>query len=65
MVKNRLKEIRMREYMMEPKEFADKIGVPVRSYYQYEDGSSRPKLEIALEIAKQLNRKIDDIWYLE
>lgn len=55
----------MREYMMEPKEFADKIGVPVRSYYQYEDGSSRPKLEIALEIAKQLNRKIDDIWYLE
>ena len=55
----------MKEYMMEPKEFAKKLGVTVRSYYQYEEGSSRPKLEIALEIAKRLNKKIDDIWYLE
>lgn len=65
MVSNKLKEIRMKEYMMEPKEFAKKLGVTVRSYYQYEEGSSRPKLEIALEIAKRLNKKIDDIWYLE
>ncbi|WP_195989380.1 helix-turn-helix domain-containing protein [Clostridium sp. D53t1_180928_C8] len=65
MVKNKLKEIRMKKYMMEPKEFAEKIGVSLRSYYQYEDGCSRPKLEVALEIARKLNMRIDDIWYLE
>ncbi len=55
----------MKKYMMEPKEFAEKIGVSLRSYYQYEDGCSRPKLEVALEIARKLNMRIDDIWYLE
>lgn len=62
---NKLKEIRMREFMEEPKEFADRIGIPIRTYYQYEEGTSRPKLEIALTIAKILNRTVNDIWYLE
>lgn len=65
MVKNRLKEIRMREFMMEPNEFAKLIGVNIKSYYSYEKDLSRPTLEVALEIAKKLNRTVNEIWYLE
>ena len=65
MVKNKLKEIRMREYMMEPEEFAKLIDVNIKSYYSYEKDFSRPTLEKALEIAKKLNTKIENIWYLD
>lgn len=64
-VKNRLKEIRMREKMMEPKEFADMLDVNIKTYYPWELGSAIPSLKKCLEIAAKLNRKIDDIWYLE
>lgn len=64
-VKNRLKEIRMREYMMEPEEFAKLINVNIKSYYSYERDFSRPTLEKALEIALKLNKTIHEIWYLE
>lgn len=65
MVRNRLKEIRMREYMMEPEEFAEFINVNIKSYYSYERDFSRPTLEKALEISKKLNKNIHEIWYLE
>ncbi|MFL0198554.1 helix-turn-helix transcriptional regulator [Clostridium sp. WILCCON 0269] len=64
-MKNRLKEIRMREYMMEPEEFANLIAVNIKSYYSYEKNFSRPTLAKALEIAQKLNKTIHDIWYLE
>ena len=64
MVKNRLREIRMREYMMDPEEFAALINVNIKSYYSYERDFSKPTLEKALEIANKLNKKIEDIWYL-
>lgn len=62
-VKNKLKEIRMREYMMEPKEFADMLGINIKTYYPWELGSAIPSLKKCLEIAEKLNRKVDDIWY--
>ena len=65
MVKNRLREIRMREYMMDPEEFAALINVNIKSYYSYERDFSKPTLEKALEIANKLNKKIEDIWYLD
>ncbi len=64
-VKNRLKKIRMREYMLEPEEFAKLIDVNIKSYYSYERDFSRPTLEKALEIASKLNKTIHEIWYLE
>lgn len=64
-VKNKLKEIRMKEHMMESKEFSKLLGVPPTVYSGWETGSSRPKLEKALEVAKILNKKVDDIWYLD
>lgn len=64
-VKNRLKEIRMKEYMMEGKEFANFLGVSNTTYSNWELGVSKPTLEKSLEIAKKLNRRIEDIWCLE
>lgn len=65
MVKNRLKEIRMREYMMNQKEFAKYLGTDIKNYSNWERNVSRPNLEKALEISKKLNRTVNDIWYLE
>ncbi|MCX7903292.1 MAG: helix-turn-helix domain-containing protein [Caloramator sp.] len=65
MVKNRLKEIRMREYMMNQKEFAKLLKVDDKTYSNWEKNYSRPILEKALEIAKILNKRVEDIWFLE
>lgn len=65
MVKNRLKEIRMKEYMMNQKDFANKLDVPVKVYWSWENGKSNPTLERALDISKKLNKSINELWYLE
>ena len=65
MIRNRLKEIRMREYMMAQVEFAKFIGRDIKNYSNWEGNRSRPKLELAMIIAKKLNRKVEDIWYFE
>lgn len=64
-VKNRLKEIRMREYLMEPQEFAKLIDVNYKTYYSWERGVAGPSLETALNIAKRLNKNVEDVWYLD
>lgn len=65
MVKNRLKEIRMKEYMFSSSEFAKSLGVPTSTYSQWENETSNPNLNKAFEIAKILNRNLEDIWYSE
>lgn len=55
----------MREYLMEPPEFAKFLEVNLKSYYQWESGISKPSLEKSLEISKKLNKTVNDIWYLE
>ena len=64
MINNKLKEIRMKEYLMAPQEFAKLIGVNYKTYYSWERGDIGPSLERALEIAKILNKKVEDIWYM-
>lgn len=64
-VKNNLREIRMREYLEDPKEFAKRLDIALKTYYQYEDGTSKPNLEKALDIGAKLNKKIEEIWYKE
>jgi DNA-binding XRE family transcriptional regulator len=64
-VKNRLKEIRMREYMMSAVEFAKLLGIKQSTYSQWESGVNNPTLQKAVEIARILNKKIDEIWYEE
>lgn len=64
-VKNRLKEIRMREYMMSATDFAKKLGVKQSTYSQWENEQNNPTLEKAFEISRLLNKEINQIWYEE
>lgn len=64
-VKNKLKEIRMKEYLMNQSEFAKHLEVPITTYSQWERATSNPTLETAFKIAIKLNRTIHDIWSYE
>jgi DNA-binding XRE family transcriptional regulator len=64
-IKNRLKEIRLREYMMESQEFARLLEINHTTYSNWELGVSRPTLEKAFLVADKLNKRVDDIWHLE
>lgn len=55
----------MREYMMNLTEFAEFIEMDIKVLSSWERDKSRPTIERALEIAKKLNRNVNDIWYLE
>lgn len=64
-VKNRLKEIRMKEYLMNSKEFCSLLGVSQSTYSQIESNKQQGNIETILKISKALNRKVEDIWHLE
>lgn len=64
-MKNKLKEIRMKEYMLSKKDFADFLKIKPTTYYNWENGFNNPSLEVALMVSKKLNKTINDIWYLE
>lgn len=65
MLKNKLKEIRMRNYMMKQKEFADMLGVNIKSYSTWEKGDIKPSVEAALTISEKLGLKVEDIWSID
>ncbi|HFD2050276.1 helix-turn-helix transcriptional regulator [Clostridium perfringens] len=64
-VKNKLREIRMQEFVMDTGDFARKLNVNLKTYSNWEKNRSKPSLEEALRIAKELERKVEDIWSLE
>lgn len=64
MITNRLKEIRMKEYMLGSRDFAEKLEVSKSTYSQWEKGINNPPLIKALEVAKKLNKSVEEIWYL-
>lgn len=64
-IKNRLKEIRMREYMISAVEFSKLIDVKKSTYSQWENELNNPTLEKAFEVARKLNKNINEIWYEE
>lgn len=64
MVKNKLKEIRMREYMLNQKDFCRLIGISQSTYNPIENNTKQGNAETILLIAKGLNRKVEEIWYL-
>lgn len=55
----------MKEFMMTPGEFAEYLGLSIKTYSGWENGHSRPTLEKALYISVKLKRNINDIWYLD
>lgn len=65
MVKNNLRDIRMREYVMNQSEFAKMLGYDLKTIVNWERGISKPTLERSLQVAKKLNKRVDEIWYLE
>lgn len=65
MVRNRLKEIRMKNYMMNSKEFSELLGVKTNTYSQLETQKQQGNIETILKISKALNLKVEDIWYLD
>lgn len=64
MVKNKLKEIRMREYMLNQKDFCRLIGISQSTYNPIENNTKQGNAETILLIAKGLNRRVEEIWYL-
>ena len=64
-IKNRLKEIRMREYMLNQTEFSKVLGYDLKTVSNWERGISAPTLERAIDVSNKLNKKVNDIWYLE
>lgn len=64
MVKNRLKEIRMKEYMMNSSEFCEVLEISISTYSKIESNKQQGNIETILKISKALNRKVEDIWYL-
>lgn len=66
MLRCRLKEIRLKEFMIDSKtEFARKLGIPIQTYTNWEKELSYPNLKLAYEIAEKLDKEITQIWYLE
>ena len=65
MVKNKLKEIRMKEYMMNSNKFCKLIRISQSTYSQIETNKQQGNIETILKISKALNLKVEDIWYLE
>lgn len=64
-MKNKLKEIRMKEYMMNQKEFYNMIGVSKSTYSQIESNKQQGNIETILKISKALSRPVEEIWFLE
>jgi len=58
---NKLKEIRTAQGMT-ALDLAMKIGVSENYIYMLEAGRKKPSIDVALDIAKVLCVKIDDIW---
>jgi putative transcriptional regulator len=61
-MKNCLKRIREKEYKMDLMEFAIFLGVNYKTYVGWETEKSQPSLEVAVRIARKLERHVDDIW---
>lgn len=65
MIDNKLKEIRMRDFLMTQTEFANFLNISRKTYAGWENNISRPNLESAMLIAKKLNKSIEEIWFIK
>lgn len=65
MVKNRLRDIRHELKIDKQIDMARLLGLRQEQYNIYELQRAQPSLEIALRIAKKLNRPVEEIFWLE
>jgi len=55
----------MREHMLNQTEFSKMLGYDLKTVSNWERGISTPTLERAIDVSNKLNKKVNDIWYLE
>jgi len=71
MIRNNLRDIRMAEFKMSQTDFCKLLNqglgetISTTQYNNWERSYSFPKLEMAIIIAKILNKHVNDIWYAE
>lgn len=63
-VKTRLPNIRLQNYLMSKKDFSKMIDVNEQQYCRYEQ-YSLPSLPVALKISRALNLTVNEIWQIE
>lgn len=63
-MKTKIKELRAR-YNLTQEQLGDKIGVRRETILFIESGKYNPSLKLAFQIARELNSKVDDIFFFE
>jgi putative transcriptional regulator len=64
-LKNRLRAFRFRLNAITQQELADKVGVTRQTILAIEKGKFNPSMKLALQIARVLGARVDEIFYLE
>lgn len=64
LIHNNIRSIR-EELGLTQVELAEKVNVSRQTIISLEKGSYNPTLELALKLSKTLNKKIDDVFYME
>ena len=65
MLRNRLKLMRVKNGDLTQQALADRVSRSRQTIHSIETGKFVPSVELALRIAKSLNVKLDEIFYLE
>ena len=65
MLKNRLYEIRTNEFLATKRRFCQYIKVSEQQYSRYEGSRANPSLDVAMRVASNLRRTVEDIWYFD
>ncbi|MBL7687172.1 MAG: helix-turn-helix transcriptional regulator [Bdellovibrionaceae bacterium] len=65
MLKNQLKLMRVKNGDLTQQALADRVACSRQTIHSIETGKFVPSVELALKIAKSLNAKLDEIFYLE
>ncbi len=63
-MKTRIKELRAR-YNLTQEQLAEKVGVRRETILFIESGKYNPSLKLGFKIAKELNSKIDEIFFFD
>jgi len=63
-MKTKIKELRAR-YNLTQEQLADKIGVRRETILFIESGKYNPSLKLAFQIAKELESKVDEIFFFD
>ena len=63
-MKTRIKELRAR-YNLTQEQLANKIGVRRETILFIESGKYNPSLKLAFQIAKELQSKVDEVFFFE